>query len=199
MGFTTDFIGHLDIAPPLNDEEVEYLTAFTSSRRCLREGGEYAVPDNPHAEDPDDFAADTYNTPPPGQPQLWCDWEVCWDGCCLTWSGNEKSYQMTRWLSYLIEHFLKPGARAAGCPGFEGFTFDHVVSGQVVGCRRDNKELFSIVVTDNRVREKVLRPADPRYTDFPPLPYEASADRWQRRRRRRSRDNVVDLGGRRRA
>ena len=197
MGYTTDFIGHLEIQPPLNEQEIEYLAAFTQSRRCLREGGPYAVPDNPLAESSDAFVGDTYNMPPPGQPQLWCDWEVCWDGCCLTWSGKEKSYEMTRWLRYLIDHFLKPGARASGHPGFEAFTFDHEVEGQVVGCRRDTKELFSISVRANRVRVKVLREADPRLAGFPPLPYEVADDRWTPRRRRRPRDNVVDLGSRR--
>jgi hypothetical protein len=53
MGYSTDFLGHLDIEPPLNDEEIDYLTAFFDSRRCRREGGPYAVPGNPRAENLD--------------------------------------------------------------------------------------------------------------------------------------------------
>ena len=75
----------------------------------------------------------------------------------------------------------------------------------VVGCRRDNKELFAITVTDNQVEESVLRAADPRYLDFPPLPYEAQIDRERadvkrrrRGRRRGSPEDVVDLAQRRR-
>lgn len=52
VGSTTDFIGHVDIDPPLNDAEIEYLTAFSESRRCLRPGGPYAVPGNARAENP---------------------------------------------------------------------------------------------------------------------------------------------------
>lgn len=197
MGYTTDFIGQLEIRPRLNEQEIEYLTAFTQSRRCLREGGPYAVPDNPLAESAAEFPGDTYNIPSHGQPQLWCDWEICWDGCCLAWSGKEKSYEMTRWLEYLIDHFLKPAGRASGHPGFEEFTFDHEVEGQLVGCRRDTKELFSISVRANRVQVEVLRKADPRFAGVPPLPYEAAKDRWAPTRRRRPRDNVVDLASRR--
>jgi len=195
MGYTTDFVGHIDIHPPLNDAEIDYLLAFAGSRRCVREGGPYAVPGNPAAEDPRDFPVDDYNASAPGQPGLWCGWEVCWDGCCLTWSGNEKSSAMPEWLRYLIGHFLKPRASASGHPGFEEFGFDHVLDGQVVGCRRDTKELFAIVVENNRVTTRVLTPPDPRYSDFPPLPYETQNDASARpsRRRRRRPDNVISI------
>ena len=77
---------------------------------------------------------------------------------------------------------------ASSEPRFEDFTFDHVLSGTVVGCRRDNKELFAIRVEDNEVSREVMVRADPRYVDYPPLPYEAVIDReddYTRRRRRR--------------
>lgn len=191
MGYTTDFIGHVDIAPSLNEEEIAYLTAFSDSRRCERPGGPYDVPGNPRAEDSHGFPGNSYNRSPLGQPSLWCDWVPCWDGCCLSYNGVEKSYGAVEWLRYLIDHFLKPGAKASlsGDPRFAGFTFDHVLEGMVVGCRRDNKALFAIMVADNLVDEQVLRPGDPRYKDWPPLPYEAAIDAElspsQRRRRER--------------
>jgi len=99
------------------------------------------------------------------------------------------------WLRYLIDHFLKPGARASrtGDPRFAGFTFDHVLEGMVVGCRRDNKELFMISVAANGVRQQILRRADRRYRDYPPLPYEEAIDRElpPSRRRRRDREGQV--------
>lgn len=200
MGCTTDFIGHIDIEPSLNDDEIAYLTAFSESRRCSRDGGPYVVPGNPAAERDEGIPTAQANTGADGQPGYWCDWVPCWDGCCLAYNGNEKFYSSVAWLKYLIEHFLKPGARASrsGLAFFEGFTFDHVLEGMVVGCRRDNKELFAINVKNNRVTEKILRPADPRYLDFPPLPYELEIDRWEggrRRRRRQQRQTaeVVDL------
>jgi hypothetical protein len=196
MGHTTDFIGHIDIEPALNDDEIAYLTAFARSRRCDRPGGPYAVPGNPYAND-EGLTTEQANHVPGGQPGYWCRWEPCWDGCCLAFNGNEKFYQPVEWLRYLIQHFLKPAAHAAeaGEQWFSGFSFDHVLGGMVVGCRRDNKELFAINVSRNRVTEKILRPADLRYVDFPPLPYEASNDRWaessRRQRRRQPRDGVV--------
>ena len=47
MGYTTDFIGHVDIAPALNEAEIDYLEAFCASRRWERPGGPYEVPGNP--------------------------------------------------------------------------------------------------------------------------------------------------------
>jgi hypothetical protein len=75
------------------------------------------------------------------------------------------------------------------------------LSGAVVGCRRDTKELFLVRVDDNDVVEEVLRPADPGYLDYPPLAYEEAIDRDReligRRRRRPRSDVVVDLANRR--
>ena len=50
MGTTTDFIGHINIDPPLNDAEQNYLMAFAASRRYARPGGQYDVPGNPAAD-----------------------------------------------------------------------------------------------------------------------------------------------------
>ena len=180
MGYTTDFIGHIDIEPALNEAEIAYLTAFSKSRRWDRPGGPYDVPGNPRADEDDD-AADSHraNVPPAGQPGLWCDWVPCWDGCCLSYNGVEKFYGSTQWLLYLIDHFLKPGAAAQGDPRFAEFGFDHLLEG--------------IVVEANRVREQVLRAADRRYLDYPPLPYEQAIDAAlsPRARRRRERAGVV--------
>lgn len=204
MGYTTDFIGHVDISPPLNEAESLYLTAFSASRRFDRPQGPYFVPGNPQAEeqhaDPD---LDRYNATGHGQPGLWCDWVPCLDGCCLSFSGVEKFYDPVEWLRYLIQHFLKPGARAArsGLEEFESFTFDHRLDGMIVGCRRDTRELFAITATNNRVTRKLLRAGDA-FADFPPFPYEQEIDRWREERQRRLRgtatepdpDNVVQLG-----
>lgn len=180
MGYPADFIGHVDVAPSLNEAEVAYLTAFSRSRRWERPGGPYAVPRDPLEEEQAAARAGrSYRRPPLGQPGLWCDWEPCWDGCCLAYNGVERFFGAAQWLRYLLDHFLREGAVASrsGDPRFAGFGFDHVLDGMVVGCRRDTKELFAITVSGNAVREEVLRRADRRLRGHPPLPYEAAVDR----------------------
>ena len=176
MGYTTDFLGHIDISPGLNVAERTYLSAFSLTRRYDGGKGPYYVPPNPYA---DDRESSDRSTPPPGQPGPWCRWLPCWDGCCLSLDGEEKIYDPVRWLDYLIHHFLAPGAGAStsGEEVFDDFTFDHRLDGLVVGCRRDNKQLFTIRVEDNVIIQEILRPADPRYLDYPPLPYEEVIDR----------------------
>lgn len=200
MGYTTDFVGHLDITPALNQDEVEYLTAFAASRRWDRPEGPYAVPGNPYAEQlPSPDAVPDVNRPGAGQPQLYCQWTPCWGGCCLSFTGHEKFYQPVPWLRYLVAHFLKPGAAASrsGLPEFAHFTFDHALSGMMVGCRRDSKELFAITARGSRVTTKVLRAGDPTYWDRPPLPYELELDRQRVAygRRRRSRVGLEPSDG----
>jgi hypothetical protein len=201
MGHTTDFVGHIDIEPALNEDEINYLTALSTSRRFRRPGGPNDVPGNPRAEDCRDFDHDSYTAPAHGQPGLRCPWVPCWEGCCLSFDGNEKLYEPVPWLRYLIAHFLKPGARASrsGLDPFSNFTFDHQLDGMVVGCRRDTRELTAITVYANRVTTRTLRGPDPSYAGRPPLPYEKQIDRERadiRRRRRGAPSNVIDLSSR---
>lgn len=193
MGYTTDFLGHIGITPSLNAAERVYLAAFSASRRCRHPDGPYSVPQNPAAER--DGAAKvgaSYSETAEGQPSLWCDWTPCWDGACLSHSGIEKSYNTTRWMAYLIEHFLAPDALAARSKlaYFDDFTFDHVLDGTVAACRRDTRELYLIRVQANQVREEVLVHPEPTYLDLPPLPYETEIDRRSQRRSRRRRSTT---------
>lgn len=211
MGYTTDFVGHIDIEPALNQDEVEYLTAFARSRHWDRPQGPYAVPGNPFVDERGEAGKgeadhDRRNRPGPGVPQLYCQWTPCWDGCCLSFDGREKFYQPVPWLRFLVAHFLRPGALASrsGLPQFEHFTFDHALSGMVVGCRRDTKELFAITARGARVTTRTLRRGEPSYWDRPPLPYEEALDRqraWSGRRRRgkvpAGDGDVIDLARRR--
>jgi len=80
MGYTADFVGHIDIAPGLNEHELSYLSAFSASRRLSGPGGPYDVPSRPAEEDQPAVRGNAGNLPPDGQPTLWCDWVPCWDG-----------------------------------------------------------------------------------------------------------------------
>jgi hypothetical protein len=209
MGYTTDFVGHIDIDPHLNAAEIAYLEAFRHMRHFDRGGSVYDVPGNPLAPDSLGVEPDQYNAPAPGVPELYCQWAVCGSGCCLTFDGNEKFYRPVEWLRYLIDQLLAPDAFAsdAGHPQLSEFTFDHRLDGMIVGCRRDTRELFAITVTDNRITTETLRRGDPVYGDQPPLAYQQVIDRDRARRVRRRRDSpamrarpgggVIDLDGRR--
>jgi hypothetical protein len=83
MGYTTDF------DPPLNDDEIAYLIAFSRSRRCRRPSGVHVVHRNPTAETSEGLDRDSYNSCAEEQAGLWCDWVPCWDGCCLVQNGKE--------------------------------------------------------------------------------------------------------------
>src|SRR5680860_1176220 len=97
MGYTTDFIGHIDINPMLNDAEQAYLQAFSRARRWDREEGPYVVPGNPAAEEQDsERDRDSYNRTAPGQPELYCQWVPCWDGCCLAFEVQHEFCEV-RW------------------------------------------------------------------------------------------------------
>lgn len=189
MGYTTDFIGHIDIEPRLNASEIAYLEAFRHTRHFDRGGSPYEVPGNPLAPDADGVPTERYNALAPGVPQLYCQWTVCGTGCCLAYDGDEKFYEPIAWLRYLIDHLLGPGAAAerAGHPQLEAFTFDHRLHGMVVGCRRDTRELFAITVSDNCVTTEVLRPGDT--YDEPALAYQVAIDRDRAARSRRRGDS----------
>ncbi len=186
MGYTTDFVGHVLVDPPLNEAEAGYLRAFAATRRWDRPGGPYVVLDHPLASDDPGDDVDAHNRPPPGQPGLWCDWVPCLDGHCLAYNGREKFYRPVEWMRYVIDHFLRPGAIASGSglPCFDGFTFNHSCNGVVAGARRDTAEVFLIEVRDNSVTRRVLVPgmADDWRGE---LPYQAQIDAQRARRRRR--------------
>lgn len=165
MGHRTEFIGSLEIVPPLNDAEFSYLVAFAESRRCVRTEGPYWVPDNPAAARLADERHDIkdYNRPAHGQPELWCPW-VPWSAAHLGIARRDgKHYAPGRWLQYLLTHFLRPGALAGRTadPMFEDFTFDHMVTGVVGACRDDTGELWLIRPTGDEVVEEVVWPGRP--------------------------------------
>ena len=156
MGFTTVFFGSVEIAPPLSRTEVAYLRRFAGTRRMASTLGPY------HVDRPGDPGQDTgsvvldANRPAEGQPGLWCQWIPGEDGSKLLWDGGEKFYEPVDWMRYLIEHFLRHGARAqqSGDPQFRDFTFDHVVDGTIAAaCQPEGGMfiLYRIEVEQNRV------------------------------------------------
>jgi hypothetical protein len=183
MGYTTDFVGWVQVDPPLNEHETDYLRAFSRTRRWDRPEGSYVVLPHPLADDDHADDVDAYNRPAPGEPGLWCPWTSTSNGTALTFDGSEKAYQAVRWLEYVIDTFLREDATAAmtGDPLFADFAFDHVCDGAVAACRRDTGRLSVVLVTDNEVEERVLLPGVPEGVVWEGLPYEAEIDRDRQR------------------
>ena len=153
MGYyTTDFYGSVTVEPPLNQAEITYLRKFSDTRRMDRKRGPYFVEGSGLFGQGQDEDIRDYNRPPAGQPGLWCKWEPTDDGTAIRWTGEEKFYDATEWMQYLIDHFLKPGARAARTGGFEGFTFDHVVNGTIDAYGEESGDVWRLVVEDNVAR-----------------------------------------------
>lgn len=85
-----------------------------------------------------------YNDPPEGQPGLWCQWIAEQDSegnyTLISWDGNEKFYEYTAWLEYIIENFLKPWGR--------------VLNGEVEWSGEEHGDIGLLVVNDNVVTTK---------------------------------------------
>ena len=166
MGLHTDYLGSLRIQPPLSPAEVDFLQRFHRTRHC----GDRTALDvvaHPADNEPAGDAASSSRVAV-GMPELWCPWTCCNEGCCLRWGEVEKPYAPDRWLRYLIDTFLRPGAALATDPTAcaLGLTFDHVLSGMLVGERRETAELFALAVKDNVVRRRTLVPPLPGVDDW---------------------------------
>lgn len=129
MGYTTDFDGEFTLDKPLTAAHVAYLTAFAQTRRMRRDAAITAtLPDSlrdavglPVGEDGAYFVGSThnfgqdntpgildYNSPPTGQPGLWCQWIPSANGEAIVWDDGEKFYEYEAWIRYLVATFLGP-------------------------------------------------------------------------------------------
>ena len=130
MGITTVFKGSFVLSVPLAPEQRLYLTCFSQTRRVKRsvehlqeladpirtavglplgsEGAYFVGQDSPYSIPLDDTSVVDLNTPPEGQPGLWCQWVPTDDGTAITWNGGDSFYYYVEWIEYLVEHFLAP-------------------------------------------------------------------------------------------
>ncbi|MFJ8622294.1 hypothetical protein ACIRD3_05550 [Kitasatospora sp. NPDC093550] len=159
MGYTTEFTGRVAVEPPLNGREIAYLRKFAGTRRMDRDNGPYFVDGTGWAGQGRDADIRAYNAPPAGQPGLWCHWEPTDDGAAIVWNQHEKFYHSPEWMAYLIDHFLKAGAHAQGEPGFEDFSFDHVLDGVIDAQGEESWDSWQLMVRDNEV--SVSGPEEP--------------------------------------
>jgi hypothetical protein len=168
MGYQTDFIGYLHVQPSLNAAEIALINQMARM-------APFGAVDDLASGEVDPTLLELIS----GAPGGWSNWEACCQGCCLSYDGGDKANHMIPWLKYLMATYIVPGAAAAGRPGLEEFTCDHMLNGMVVGSRRDTRELFSITVRENDVEVELLWPGVPEWSDYPPLGYHAAIDRFR--------------------
>ncbi|GAA1592782.1 hypothetical protein [Actinoplanes couchii] len=194
MGYNTGFDGKIEIVPPLNPHEVEFLDRFAETRHVVRAEGPYAVYGN-------DARDQLSNEVSPEHPGFWCQWVPTASGDALIYNQEEKFYYSETWLAYLIDTFLRPGAavtaeRAEPVPGrfypaaFEHFTFDHVLNGVIDAEGEEEDDLWRIEVRDNVVH--VVRFAEaPGYDEIDPRsPGEWTGAEWAEYEARTLRNHV---------
>lgn len=153
MGYSTDFEGSFQLDRQLSPAHASYLRAFAETRRMHRSSGtagdplrdavglppkpEYFVSGDGFCGQDSDESVLNYNSPPPGQPGLWCQWVPSENLDAIEWDGHEKFYHYVEWLTYLIKHFLEPwGYRLNGDVEWEG---------------EGRGDIGRIIVTDNVV------------------------------------------------
>lgn len=132
------FRGRIEVRPPLNEAERDYLFELACSTSTLR-GTPTGRGDS-------------------GVPFARLAWEPCESGCCLTWNGTEQPSHLADSLRFVVDHLLRSGAKVAGHPRFPEFTCDHVLEGVVAGTGRGGR-LYVAEVTANRVRGVSSQPA----------------------------------------
>lgn len=173
MHYDTDFIGSIRVSPPLGDDEIDVLLDLADSQRTLR-----GTPTGRgNAEVP--FAR--------------MAWDVCLDGCCLWWTGEEDDKWIGPSLAFMVDHWFRRGAVGEGHPRLAAFTFDHVLDGVVAVRGRDRStvvEVSSNVVTWRLVDE----PCDAFQLRVPP---QSEPSRGRDPKGRPLPSNVIELRARR--
>ncbi len=150
MGYTTQFSGQFFLDKQVSMEQYKYLVAFTETRRVSRDPKKLKKKDPireavglPVGNDAcycvneDKESIINYNVPPDGQPGFWCGWTISDSLVVIEWDGSEKFYYYIEWLTYLINHFIKP--------------WGYVLNGEVKYRGEDFNDVGIIVVKDNVV------------------------------------------------
>lgn len=87
----------------------------------------------------EDFSIVDYNSPPSGQPELWCMWVPSIDGKTIKYDeSREKFVSYMEWIEYLIKHFL--------------LAWGYSLNGTVLWQGEENSDVGFIVINDNYVK-----------------------------------------------
>lgn len=87
-------------------------------------------------------------------------WVVTPDGGALRWQEQEKSNDAAFAITFLIDHFLAPGAhaQASGRADFASFTFDHHLDGVLAAENFGSGELFLLRLARNVIDHETIVP-----------------------------------------
>lgn len=149
MGYTTYFVGKLDLDRELDENTYDFLLKFSRTRRMKRnvdsvygiEGEFYVSGGGNFGQDFEDNIID-YNQPPETQPSLWCHWIPSEDRKHIVWDGGEKFYYYIEWLKYIINNFLIPQ--------------NYTLNGNIKYCGEDITDFGVIFVVDNNILVKKI-------------------------------------------
>lgn len=164
MGYTTEFNGQINVEPPLSQKEIEFLNKFAASRRVQRTRGPYYVEDDgcgklipgKHNMSGQEDVIDM-NSPPEGQPGLWCQWVPTPEGDAIEWDGGEKFYSSVEWMQYLIDHFIGHHPIANKLyPEVFPFLQGHTCNGVIKAQGEDMDDRWKLIVTDNKITVEEL-------------------------------------------
>lgn len=182
MGYTTEFVGQVTIDPPLNEDEISFLSDLSETRRMIRRNGPLFIdhagfagqnhlPDiiDYNSASGEDLMRYSWREPaadwreyhePAGQPGLWLQWVPTEDGTALEWNGFEKFYNSVEWMRYLIDKLLSTSAgdylmkHSDEDPRLASFTYDHVLNGTIHAQGEEHGDIWDLVVINNNVTRK---------------------------------------------
>ena len=171
MGYTVDFDGTFKLDKPLTDEHWDYLSLFSENRHIKRdpvvlqaliesgyfgdkrhheqvglplgpEGGYFVDGQGLRGQAIDESVIDS-NSPPAGQPDVWCHWMPVSDDEIGVWEECEFFPNFDEWLEYIITHFLAP--------------WGYVLNGEVYWSGQEPSDLGLLEVKDNVLTVKTGR------------------------------------------
>jgi hypothetical protein len=119
MGYDTTFDGMFRLDRPLTPEHKAVLDELAQEEHV---GGEDGKPIREVRS---------------GRPCIYCQWRTTDDGMFIIWDMGEKFYGWLEWLTYIVEHYLKP--------------WGYRLNGEVRWRGDDRSDSGIIFIKDNRI------------------------------------------------
>lgn len=156
MGYTTQFNGTFTLDKPLTEAQRAYLVAFNEVGHYAHDQGvvecihdpllaAVGMPLGPQGAYIVSLEGRWNNGLPRGVPNHYCQWRPTEDGTGIEWDQGEKFYDWAEWLTYLVDHFLKP--------------WGYVLNGRVVYQGEDTGDVGHLVCEDNVVTKRPFEDA----------------------------------------